>query len=549
MVALLDGEGDVLQNGAVGAVVEADVVEYDLAVDGIQTDGIGGLHHLGNLIQHLKHTHGGVHGVGYHIGEVGEEAQRAEDHARVAHVDRQFTVGHGFAHNLKSRKSPHGVAGACDEDGDDGEDEHGHLLGVQIGLVKLGGVVVEAVGLAVLLSEGLDHANARQGVVHHGVHGGGAPPLVGVALPQLGQGEFQDQHHGDDGGVEDEGQLPVDAEEQDRQHDVGDHVADEVGHAVNEEAADALGVVVDAVDELTRGVAVKIGEGQLLHGAEDVVLHVSRDAGGKVGVGAVLNDADAHGEQSRARQHTHPNVYVLFRMHGARGANDLVVQDGTADDGGEQGQARGGQQAEQNDDHLLFEHHEVVHESSHDALLADTMLADPILGIHIHAPAFGTGAIELLEDAVVVGYGIAAVQSFPQGDEGQQLQLDAVGAVTQHDGGAAAVVGALRLLELLVGHVSLFGGEIVRGMTVSLQAVGGGVVVDVGLGQLGKREALQRVSCHAVEITVGAGKDQPALSVVSLHVQIHLQAHVDGGGVDALGFQQVRDPIGHFFKG
>ena len=48
-------------------------------------------------------------------------------------------------------------------------------------------------------------------------------------------------------------------EEQDRQHNVGDHVADEVGHAVNEEAADALGIVIDAVHELTRGIGVKVG--------------------------------------------------------------------------------------------------------------------------------------------------------------------------------------------------------------------------------------------------------------------------------------------------
>ena len=296
VVALLDGEGDILQNGTVGAVVEVHVVEYDLAFNGFQTDGVGSLGNLGNLIQHLEHTHGGVHGVGHHIGEVGKEVQGAEDHARVAHVHRQLTVGHGLAHHLNARKAPHGVAGSRHQDGDDGEDEHSYLLGAEVGVVELGGVLIEAAGLGILLGKGLDHADARQGVVHHGVHGGGAAPQVGVGLPQLGQGEFQDQHHGEDGGVENEGQLPVHGEEQDGQHHVGQHAGDEVGHTVDEEAADALGVVVDAVDELTRGVAVEVGERQPLHGAEDVVLHVAGHAGGQVGVGAVLDDTEEHGQ-------------------------------------------------------------------------------------------------------------------------------------------------------------------------------------------------------------------------------------------------------------
>ena len=141
---------------------------------------------------------------------------------------------------------------------------------------------------------------------------------MGVALPELGQGEFQDQHHGNDGSIQNEGQLPVDAEEQNRQYDVGQDVADEVGHAVDEEAADAFGIIIDAVDQLTRGVAVEIGEGQPLHGAEDVVLHVAGHTGGEVGVGAVLDDADAHGEQGHSCQHTHPDVDVLLLVHGTR---------------------------------------------------------------------------------------------------------------------------------------------------------------------------------------------------------------------------------------
>ena len=83
---------------------------------------------------------------------------------------------------------------------------------------------------------------------------------MGVALPQLGEGKFQDQDDRQDGGVQDQGKLPVDAEQQDGQHYVGEDVADQIGNAVNEEASDTLGIVVDAVDQLTRGVGVEIGE-------------------------------------------------------------------------------------------------------------------------------------------------------------------------------------------------------------------------------------------------------------------------------------------------
>ena len=439
------------------------------------------------------------------------------------------------------------MAGTCHQNGDNGEDEHGHLLGAEVGLVELGGVLVEAAGLAVLLGEGLDHADARQGVVHHGVHGGGAPPLVGVALPELGQGEFQDQHHGDDGGVEDEGQLPVHAEQENGQHDVGQDVADEVGHAVDEEAADALGVVIDAVDELTRRIGVEVGEGQPLHGAEDVVLHVSRHAGGEVGVGAVLDDTDAHGEKRHARQHAHPDIHVLCLVHKTRqllsrhlvkggGSDDLIEEDATADDGVQKGQSRGGQEAEQNHEDVLLEDHEVAHEPPHDTLLVDAMLTDTIAGIAVHPSALGAGTLELVEDAVIVGNLLPAIQPLPKAYEGQELQLDAVGAVAQHHGGTAARVGLLGLAELLVGQLSLLGGQIVLGVEVDLEAVGGGVVIDVGSGHAGEGEGLHPVADHAVDISIRAGVDQPHLAVVSLHVLIQFQAHIGGGGVDAVGF-------------
>ena len=72
--------------------------------------------------------------------------------------------------------------------------------------------------------------------------------MRGVCADQLGNGEFDHEHDGDDRREQHQRQLPVDGEQHHRQYHVGQCAGDEVGHAVNEEAADTLGVVVDAVD-------------------------------------------------------------------------------------------------------------------------------------------------------------------------------------------------------------------------------------------------------------------------------------------------------------
>ena len=240
----------------------------------------------------------------------------------------------------------------------------------------------------------------------------------------------------------------------------------------------------------------------------------------------------------------------LLTRDGVKGgcADDLIEQDGTADDGIDQRQGRGGQHAEQDDRYVLFEHREVAHETPHDTLLVDAMLAHAALGITVHPPAFGAGPLKLVEDGVVVGNLLSSLQALPQAHKGQQLQLDTVGAVAQHHGGAADAVALFDLAEFLVGHIALLGGRIVLTVQMHLQTVGGGVVVDVGLGHAGQGEYFHLVSLHAVDVAILAGVDQPDLTVVSVHVIIQFQAHVGGGGVNAVSLQHVGRFFGQGFQ-
>ena len=81
------------------------------------------------------------------------------------------------------------------------------------------------------------------------------------------------------GNEQEQCQLPADTEQHDRQRNVGQHVHDKVGNAINEEAADTLCVIVDAVDKPSGRVLIEVGKRLVLHGAEDIILHIAHQRG------------------------------------------------------------------------------------------------------------------------------------------------------------------------------------------------------------------------------------------------------------------------------
>ena len=334
----------------------------------------------------------------------------------------------------------------------------------------------------VLLCERLDHTDAGERVVHHGVHGGGTPPERGVCADQLGNGELDHQHDRDNGNKQEQCQLPADTEQHDRQRNVGQHVHDKVGNAINEEAADTLGVIVDAVDKPSGWVLIEVGKRLVLHGAEDIILHITHHAGGHIGVDPVLDNADTHGHDRQGDQHADPQEHVLFLVQVACFVDDAVIEDLSADDGGRNGDSRVDQQAQRDDDELRAEVAEIAEQSVKHALFADAVLADLVLLIGVGTPAFGAYAVELLKNLVVSTDVLTVCKPLPNSGEGEQLELAGIGAVAQDDRCTGQSPRAGCVAELLIGHVPLHGRLVIRSVAVYLQTVGGSVVVNVRLG-------------------------------------------------------------------
>ena len=330
-------EGNTLQHPFIGLVGEPDILEFDLAPDFFQLDGIGLIHHVGDdvqnaedllracegLLQHIKLLRQGLDGVeepgdvhveGNQNGTVDDLTQelRLLNVALGAEVEQAQLAGH-------------------EEHVNHGAEDTEYVHPVLLCLLQTGAALDEILQLPILLVEDLGdlHAGEIFGQVGVDVRGGIADAAVNPAgeLPE-DQGE---QHHEGHEAQHHQGQRPV-QQQHGHQHTHDDHGVLHQSHQnVGKHEGNPVGVVGDTGHQLAHGDVVQLFMAQLFNVGE----HVQTDPGQDL----LTNLLEGHGLQIGADQTDHQNTCVDAHHGKQVGKLELVLDGGlnvTHQQGGDQ---------------------------------------------------------------------------------------------------------------------------------------------------------------------------------------------------------------------
>ena len=146
VVARIYMHRDILEYRAVRRVVEANVLKFDVALEAVEVDGVGSVSDLRNGVDDLKHTLRAVRGVGDHVRELCKEVERAEYHADIAYVRREFTVVMFLFMTSIPPRAPNCLARQTYEQTYEREYRQRDKVDLQIRLRQLFSVGVETVG-------------------------------------------------------------------------------------------------------------------------------------------------------------------------------------------------------------------------------------------------------------------------------------------------------------------------------------------------------------------------------------------------------------------
>ena len=299
-LARLDVEVYAAQHGT-RAVAEGGLADLDAALQPADGNRMGRFGHAGDAVQDVEDALGArrrllrdrddaAHGIEPQVeaADVGQEGGQ--------HTHRDMVVG-----DLPDAEYPDHQQADLGQQDDRGREHRprGVDLVVDREVVVVG--LAKARHLALLLGEGLDHADARDGV---GQHVGDLGPVAVHLLEPVAQlVAHQVDEPGDEGQRQQRGQRQpgIDGDQDAGRHQDHQDVGGEVQQVQRQEDADAVGLVADARHEVARALAAEVLQGKLLQVFIGAGAQVGADAFADPGEDIGPRPAQHPGHQRRAQ--------------------------------------------------------------------------------------------------------------------------------------------------------------------------------------------------------------------------------------------------------
>ncbi len=240
------------------AVAETGLLQRDAAFDLAEMNRLGRFRHRRHMVEDVENTLGAGGGLLRHRNDAAHRVQPGVEAADVGEEGGQHANGDVAFGNLPDAEAPD------DEQADFGHQRDGRAeqrpgaveFVVERQVVFVG--VAEALGLALFLGEGLDHADAGNGVGEHVGDFGpdpvnlletGAQPVTD-GMDQPGDERQRQQR--------DQRQPGIDREQDGRRHGDHQHVGGEVEQVQRQEDVDAVGFRTDARHQVAGALAAEI---------------------------------------------------------------------------------------------------------------------------------------------------------------------------------------------------------------------------------------------------------------------------------------------------
>ena len=304
LLAGLDLTAEIVDDGLVRGVAEADMAECHLTVDaaGVGPAGRVCLLILFRLVQKFEHPLSGSGHTLQHVGHLRKLLDGLGEVLDVLDEGLNVTDGNGAVCRKNAAHDGHRHVAQIAHKVHNGHHQAGEKLALPCGFVQLivGGVeVVQHHGLAV---EGFDHVVAGVDFFHLTVHNAQNGLLcLEVFLAELDHDEHQHQRDRQDQ-QGDQGHLRADGQHHDQHADHGGHTGDELGDALVQALAQRVHIVGDAGQHLAHGALFKVGKGQAVDLFADLLAEVVADFLGKAGHEPALNKAEGAAQQVHAQQ-------------------------------------------------------------------------------------------------------------------------------------------------------------------------------------------------------------------------------------------------------
>ena len=317
------------------AVAEADVAELDLALQG---DGVDGMERLGDGGLAVEDAKDALRGGGRPLHGRDDAAHRfqppvkppgqIDEHPQVADVLRE--VGEGGAGG-ESTDLPHGedpddqqaeVVEPLDHGGEEGPgaiDAVGGLQDVVVG-------AVETLDFPLLLGEGLDHADAGDGIGQHAGHlrpGAAAQLKAGPQPPPHPLHQPSDQRQRAE---RDHGQPPIHGQHHGGGHEDHEHVVGEIEEMDGEEDIDLFRVAADVRDQVAGPLAAEEFQREPLQVRIGGIAQVGGNPLADPGQHVVASPGQEEGQGGRARhrRQEHGHQAQVLPAAGLKRGQDVV---------------------------------------------------------------------------------------------------------------------------------------------------------------------------------------------------------------------------------
>src|SRR5471032_2345291 len=307
----LDVERDAAVDGAV-AVAEAHFAQRDVAFDLADLDRVGRFRHRRHVVENIEDALGGRRRLLRHGNDAAHRVEAAVKTARIGDKRQQQADADAAARQLPDAVHPDHQQPQFAEEGHGRREQRPDLIELVVDgqVVLVGGA--EARRFARLLREGLDDADAGNGVGQHVGHF--APHAVDLFEAGAQAVAHQVDQPGDEGQRQqcDGGQRGVVPEHQHGDHGDHHHVGGEVEQVQRQEHADAVALAADARHQVAGALAAEIFQRQFQQVLVGGGGRVGADALGHQGQHVGLAPAERPGQHGRADQQRH----IVGHQHG-----------------------------------------------------------------------------------------------------------------------------------------------------------------------------------------------------------------------------------------
>ncbi|KAF1061315.1 MAG: hypothetical protein GAK39_05778 [Variovorax sp.] len=260
-LAGLDAQVEVVDDGA-RAVAEAQPAHRDRALHPLHLHRVRGFGHVAHVVEDVEDALGAGRGLLRHRDDAAHRVHAGVEAADVGDEGGQHAHRDAATRHLPDAEAPDHQQADLGQQRHRGREHRPGAVELVVDLQVVGVGGAEALGLAALLREGLDHADAGDGV---GQHVGDLGP---DAVDLLEAGAQPVAHHVDHPGDEgqrhqrDHGQQRIDRDQDRRRHDDHQHVVGEIERMQRQEDVDAVGFGADARHQVAGALAAEVVERQ-----------------------------------------------------------------------------------------------------------------------------------------------------------------------------------------------------------------------------------------------------------------------------------------------